>query len=73
MPANGVEVGCNEWSIGNSVSEGFNDDSPLTGLGDPKLVEVGYNEWSIGNSGPEAFDDDSPLTDPKLVEVDSNE
>jgi hypothetical protein len=66
MPANGVEVGCNEWSIGNSGSEAFDDDSPLT---DPKLVEADSNEWDFGNSGSAAFDDDSPLIglgDPKL-------
>jgi hypothetical protein len=66
MPANGVEVGCNEWSIGNSGSEAFDDDSPLT---DPKLVEADSNEWDFGNGGSAAFDDDSPLIglgDPKL-------
>ena len=52
MPANGVEVGCNEWSIGNSGSASFDDDSPLIGLGDPKLEAQGPGPPANGQARP---------------------
>jgi hypothetical protein len=52
MPANGVEVGYSEWSIGNSGSEAFADDSPLIGLGDPKLEAQGPSPPANGRPDP---------------------